>query len=603
MDSRKHIHKILLFSLIFCFLIPIHNSSASDILFYEGFNGLNGIWTSVNGNWTVEDSFLEGIGTSGVWDEFICSNPFFDEIEYTVTFDAYIIGGYGSEQFHFFLDYINDTRVEIGSEPWANHIIETGLGWINLNYSMPLNQWNHVHITTSKGCLYLSINDFPVAIETPVETPRLGTIGFGIYDYSKVKFDELYVYPYSWFNLDPNIIFSDNYDQWSDTTVNSTLYTQINPDWYVENGKLNGFWEGEIWSACTADVSFALQNVTIEFDYLVNEWFSGVSIFSFELTSEPNGRRFIEFYKEGDVWYSVRVDEDEHELGTKISPFPMEGHITIIVDTDANFKIYWNNIILGKFSIPARMAGNIGFGVYNAHVAFDNILIREGQYTPSGSSEPKIPDPTKIWGVSPGDIFEYEITYTGNATGLDLGSWFRTGFEDFEYEPLIFYSGDNLTLKVVNMSMETVTAEVWVNNIYYRTTGTYIFFIPIHNLTYSRIFTADQPYVDYGDSIGIDLDYAEMGLGYDAYLEFRWTKDRGALYRLELTSGQLAATNEDEYLDYFLIKLTNRNFSSDTSSEPTSSNPEPTLNLSPGFNFTNIFLFLLVITIANRRKR
>ncbi|MFX0087032.1 MAG: LVIVD repeat-containing protein [Candidatus Hodarchaeota archaeon] len=175
-----------------------------------------------------------------------------------------------------------------------------------------------------------------------------------------------------------SLIFHDNFTLPDGFFLNTSLYTIIEGDWFIKNQKLEGNWSFEEWKTCTANITFPLQDITIQFEYEVLEWYPGLSLLSFELTSDPNGRRFIDFYENGEIRYSVRVPEPEYQLGHFFSPLPTSGEVMIVIDDNTNFTIYLNGKFGGEFSIPLIQAGNIGFGVYNSHIAFDNLIIRKG---------------------------------------------------------------------------------------------------------------------------------------------------------------------------------------------------------------------------------
>ena len=172
-----------------------------------------------------------------------------------------------------------------------------------------------------------------------------------------------------------SIIFQDDFSE-PDGPVNASIYTQVSGEWFYQIQQLRGNWSIEEWVTCTTDISFPLQDVVINFDYQVIEWYPGLSLLSFELTSDPDGRRFIDFYEEGYVYYSNRIGEPEYQFGFYDSSLPFIGHVTIFVDLETSFKVYLNDAFVGNFTIPTINAGNVGFGVYNSHIAFDNLLIQ-----------------------------------------------------------------------------------------------------------------------------------------------------------------------------------------------------------------------------------
>jgi hypothetical protein len=184
---------------------------------------------------------------------------------------------------------------------------------------------------------------------------------------------------------DPSIIFKDNYDY----AAIDPLYIHVGPAWSIFDNQLIAQWTKNNWTSCRANLSFPLQDVTIEFNYTVFEMDPDSTI-SFQLTNYPvgDGGRFIDFFGNGSVWYTTTVGETDYRPdSSKIDNLPVKGKITIVINRDKFYEVFIDDVLVADFYAQVQTAGTIGFGVFKAHVAFDNLLIRKGMYYPSKDTD------------------------------------------------------------------------------------------------------------------------------------------------------------------------------------------------------------------------
>ena len=608
MSKQLRMFSLMILFSLFLVLIPIQNGYGADVLFSETFDSSISSWSSSGGNWYLANDLLYGNGsTLGQWDSLALIAPIFNETEFTVLFNVYIDSGYGAEQFHFCFDYdLWDFRLELGSEYWASHYIFKD-STISLNYTVPLNKWVQVHVISSGEELNVWVDGFQINPGIYLPTHPLRQISFGIFDGAHIGFDDLSIFKGKEAPIDPigsTVIFDDNYDRPDNSPLDK--YVRSTDGWRIDGNRLIGDKPGDDWSTCTIDVVFPLQDVTIEFDYEVIDWYTNFSVISFELTSEPNGRRFIDFYDSGTVWYSTRTGESEHELSAVLSPLPLSGHITIVIDANTWFKIYHHNVFLGEFGIPFRHSGNIGFGVYNAKVAFDNILVQTGQHYPGDSTEPP-KDPAKYWGISVGDKFEYVLSkYSGTKADFDTGYWFlppnsSTTMETTMVQPLSFSiaEGDKVAVMVLALLEQGVEVEVSLNDEPLLIADTTFFFIPIHDLERPNMF--NQDFVDVGDYYQITLHGNSSGIGAGTVqsnlseVVILWEKASGALKSVELMYGEYVADPlRENIITSFLFELTGSKMAEKSDDVP------ETIELTPGFE---LLIGLVVVTFLPLGKK
>ncbi len=595
MKKKLRIFSLLILCSLFLVLIPIQNGYGKDVLFSETFDSTTSSWpwSSYGGNWYKANDLLYGNGTTTGWDSLVLDTPIFNETEYTVLFKVYIDAGYGSEQFHICFAYdLWEFRLELGSEYGASHYI-FNVSSTDLNYLIPLNKWVQVHVISSGEELKIWVDGFQIDPGTYLPAHPLKKFSFGIFDGSHVGFDDLTIFkgkepPVS---IGPSMIFDDNYDRPDDSPL-VPKYILNAGEWRIDGSRLIGDNLGDDWSTCTTDVVFPLQDVTIEFDYDFINYNESFSALSFELTSDPNGRRFIDFYQDGNVWYSNRVGEPEHSLSPVLSPLPLSGHISIVIDANTWFKIYHHNVFLGEFGIPLRNSGNIGFGVHSAKIAFDNLYVRSGQHYPGDPTDPS--NFTKYWGISVGDKFEYLLSeYVGSKTEFDTGNWFQSQTSTSTSSsnamtnppPTSFFiqEGDELTVSVSALLEHAVEVEVSLNDEPSIKVLTSFFFLPIHDLGRSKMF--NQDFVDVGDYYQITLYDNTSGTGAGSgsslgEVTILWEKATGALKSVELMFGEYAVDPlRENVITSFLFELTGSKIAEKSDDVPA------TIELTPGFEW------------------
>ncbi len=590
MSKKLRIFSLLILCSLFLVLVPIQNGYGKEVLFSETFDSTISSWSSYGGNWYLANDLLYGNGTTTGWDNLVLDTPIFNETVYTVLFNVYIDAGYGSEQFHICFDYdLYEYRLELGSEYWASHYV-FNMNSTGLNYIVPLNKWVQVHVISSGEELKIWVDGFEIDPGIYLPAHPLQKFSFGVFDGSHVGFDDLTIFkgkesP----DPGPSIIFDDKYDN-PDNSPLEPKYVFNSDEWRIDGNRLIGQSSRDDWSTCTTDVVFPLKDVTIEFDYEIIDWYANFSALSFELTSGPNGRRFIDFYEDGNVWYSNRITEPEHSLGAVFSPLPLSGHISIVIDANTWIKIYHHNDFLGEFGISTRDAGNIGFGVQNGKIAFDNLFVSWGQRYPGDSTDPV--NYTKYWGVSVGDKFEYLLSeYNGTKAEFDAGRWFMpqssysTTMETAMVQPFSFFiqEGDELTVSVSALLEHEVEVEVKINEEPIIKAQTSFFFIPIHDLGRSKMF--NQDFVDVGDHYQITMYGNTSGTGSGSgssvsEVVILWEKATGALKSVELMFGEYAVDPlRENVLNAFLFELTGSKIAEKSDDVPA------TIELTPGFEW------------------
>jgi hypothetical protein len=137
------------------------------------------------------------------------------------------------------------------------------------------------------------------------------------------------------------------------------------------------------------------------------------STISFQLTNLPvgDGGRFIDFFGNGSVRYTTTVGETDYRPDSSmINNLPVNGKITIVINMDNFYEVFIDDVLVADFYTQVQDAGTIGFGVFKAYVAFDNLLIRKGMYYPG-----KDADTVPTISITPG--FEILLCFVGFLIG------------------------------------------------------------------------------------------------------------------------------------------------------------------------------------------
>jgi len=134
MKKSKNLLSILLLVPMLLAVIP-HAMAPDDLVYSQDFEVSNGSWTFMNGMWDFLDNRLNGLGTSGDWDDIVLADTIFNLSDYTVIFDVNLLSGFGEEQFHFIFDYYSGhTVMELGSTSGYSHYIDTFGSWYDFEY-------------------------------------------------------------------------------------------------------------------------------------------------------------------------------------------------------------------------------------------------------------------------------------------------------------------------------------------------------------------------------------------------------------------------------------------------------------------------------------
>jgi hypothetical protein len=542
-------------------LLPIQVGQGVTVIFTENFDGPSTSWVIENGNWYISTSegILYGEGTSGsAWDTYYYEPPFY-ETDYTITFNAFLEAGFGAEQFYFCFNYDQSDkyRLELGSS--VSHIVNSSSPMFTLSYAFPKDKWVPIHIGVSIGEMKLWVNGEQLALDiTVIPAPELSRIAFGVSNGTHAHFDDITIYegykapdP-----VDPSAIFADNYNKPAFSPLDS-IYSHIGLGWSIMDLQLFGDWPNTNWSSCRADVFFPLEDVTIEFDYDVHTWYSNTGGFSFRLTSSSHsdGGRFITFFENGSVWYTnTLAGESEHRPdNAKISPLPGKTHVTIVFDLDSAIKVYLDDVLVVEIpSIGYRESGLIGFGLYHAKVAFDNLFIQDGMHPPYKE------DPSSDWSVSVGDEFKYTLSeFSANTPDVDIGSWFSPPETPYDTS-LFIQEGDELRIVVNGFYEDGIHVDVYINNMFEFTKVTNVFFLPIEayqNLgetpTWGGLTLAEEP--DFYTATMI-VKNEETG-AIQGEVAYYWLKSNGVLDNIILLSGTIPSSNQ-EVIDAFFFEIT-----------------------------------------------
>jgi len=276
-------------------------------------------------------------------------------------------------------------------------ILLLGLTVWTIGYTIHLNPANSASrkvITASTTLFSLNTNDHTYTPHSPILNTSnkdfllQGFLGDDPYRLERVNITASSGIKYPKYN-DPSIIFQDNYDY----AAIDSLYIHVGPGWSIFDNQLIAQWMNNNWTSCRANLSFPLQEVTIEFDYNVFEMDPDSAI-SFQLTNYPigDGGRFIDFFGNGSVWYTTTVGEPGYRPDSSmINNLPVNGKITIVINMDKFYEVFIDDVLVADFYAQVQDAGTIGFGVFKAYVAFDNLLIRKGMYYPKDAdTEPTI---------------------------------------------------------------------------------------------------------------------------------------------------------------------------------------------------------------------
>jgi hypothetical protein len=574
----------------------------------------------MDGIWDFQDNKLNGIGTSGIWDDIILDDTIFNMSEYTVIFDVNLLSGFGEEQFHFIFNYYSGHAVmELGSTPGYSHYIDSYGGWYDFEYQFPTDKWAIVHIAVTGGQLDLWVNEEHIISSMTMNVPNLEDIGFGLFSNSSAQFDNIQVY--TGYHTPPDQPTDETiyYDDFASYNLDPYIwFGSPETDWFVENESLRGYYfnngtSESGWLTTTGLETYEdLYCYTIEVDFNIQYVNGDIILLGWRFNSDSEfyyirhsyQRNSLEFISQNSVGeksnYGSIVLENELTWGRFNVAVSLENgkQITDVFlqhEDQAPFVTFsYENFDLVK-------CGNIGFGfeqhdLYTESLVFwDNIWIRRGFYPP------KIDDKTdegysqEDYFVTTGDSFIYTLTeYNGELAEGNLTGWFRE--TDTEYSiPLFLAQGDKLKLKVFDFLEWGIEVEVYKNTDEYLGNGINNFlFLPIHgDLTTFRLMENTQ-LVEETDFYRLSWNYTEGGVSDDGVLEFLWNKQTGVLEKLELISGSISPEGSEismfkfELIESIIVE------SPDETTIPT---------LSPGWKFISILGVIISIPILSRRKR
>jgi hypothetical protein len=576
---------ILFFLFTMLFLTSPPAIAPDDLVYSQYFDSTDvGSWDPMN-EWNATYGFWDGKlhidGMVSQWDDFLLTDPIFNLPEYTIKFHVYLKSGYayGTDQFHFILNYNTGYAVmELGSDVWACHYIDSNDNWSYLNYSFPLDQWMKVQIAAKDGKLDLWIDGEYIHSEKPfLNAPVLEQIGFGLFEYSSAQFDDLEVYSsYQSPDGSQGGFKPEDFAIHGDDTF---TYQLIRYSGSETEANLTG-WFRDV--STEESMPFYL-SVGDEFEMTIFEiWESGV---------------VVDIYKNDIYEGQVKSNFFFLPIYSDLSNFKMFEGVPLAENSEQYFVIANEGNIGSTTPCVLEFYWDISNGVLtNLELTSGSLTFEDGSIISDFymKLEDSSTGPGRKFGISVEDTFIYQLEeYAGSEPELDLTGWFR----DDSSETALNFSlapGDELKLIVLEFIDYRVRVSVYKNNNHIGEGLTDFFFLPINDITSDFEPFESSPLNDAGDTYFATLPENYTGSTTPVQIEFTWYKDSGILSRIELMSGVVTRT-DGSTISSFVFELTE----AQTTPKDTYTNPL----LTPAWELIPSLICLLALPIAFRKKR